>query len=155
MSQPERVLIVEDQVGDIAWLIESIQNLGYGVDLSTSESAARERLQAVKKGEVSYVMAIFDIMVATVNIWELEDLDEDFFARSEETGIRLCKLVREEMKISEEQLPIVCFTVREDEEEVRSIMRDLNIPLFNKMAPTRADSIWAFLEKRLPRVGES
>src|SRR4051812_45154489 len=151
MTTPARVLIVEDQVGDLYWLLDLIQSRGYEVVVATNEAAAQQRLRAVKEGTDSFRLAIVDVMVAIKDLKDLANLDEQFFEESKGTGIRLCHLARDEDKLglTAEQLPIVCLTVRDDE-EVREAMKTLGIPLYNKAPHTPSESIRVLIEERLP-----
>lgn len=149
MSETKRVFIVDDRIGDLAWLLDLIRGRGYEVILTTNEQAARKRLQAVQKGEESYVLAIVDVMVATHDLLELVALDEKFFKDSRNTGIRLCEYARKELGISPEVLPIVCLTAREDE-AVKTAMHELGIRLFHRAPPSPEESIRGFIEERLP-----
>jgi len=115
---------------------------------ATNEEVASERLHAVKGRAESYVLAIVDVMIAIKDLSKLTSLNNEFFENSRETGIRLCRLARRELGISRGQLPIVCLTVRDDE-DVRNAMKELEIPLFNR-APGSADSIRGYVERHLP-----
>ena len=149
MTERPSVLIVDDQVGDLAWLIDLIRNRGYNIVVATNEEAANERLQAVKSRAESYVLAIVDVMIAVKDLFSLISLDNQFFEDSRDTGIRLCRFARHELGITRNQLPIVCLTVRDDD-EVRNSMRDLEIPLFNRAPGSAADSIRGYIERNLP-----
>jgi CheY-like chemotaxis protein len=149
MIERPSVLIVDDQVGDLVWLIDLIQNRGYEIVFATNEEAARERLGAIKIRDESYVLAIVDVMIAIKDLSKLTSLNKEFFESSRDTGIRLCRFARRELAISRGQLPIVCLTVRDDE-DVRNAMKELDIPLFNR-APGGADgSIRGYIERHLP-----
>ena len=147
----KRVFIVDDRIGDLTWLLDLISRRGYEVLLATNEQAARKRLEAVQKGEESYVLAIMDVMVATHDLVDLIALDEKFFEDSRDTGIRLCEFARQELGIPPEVLPIVCLTAREDE-KVKAAMHQLDIPLFHRAPHSPEESIRGFIEERLPVV---
>jgi CheY-like chemotaxis protein len=149
VSETKRVFIVDDRIGDLAWLLDLIRSRGYEVVLTTNEQAARKQLEAVRKGGESYVLAIVDVMVATHDLLDLVALDEKFFEDSRNTGIRLCEYARKELGISPEVLPIVCLTAREDE-AVKIAMDDLGIRLFHRAPPSPEESIRSFVEERLP-----
>ncbi len=144
-----QVLTIDDQVGDLLWLLDLIRSRGYGVVTATNEKEGRERLQAVKAGEESYSLAIIDVMMSTHPIEDLVDLDEKFFEESRDTGIRLCRYARKELGISPQELPIACLTVRDDDDVSRA-MGELDIPLFNRVPQSPEDSIRRFIEERLP-----
>jgi len=143
------VLIVDDQVGDLLWLLDVIQSRGYKILLATNEAAARERLLAVKEGKEAYVAAIVDVMVAVKDLLDLMDLDDQFFEESRNTGIRLCQYAREELHILAKELPIACLSVRDDH-EVKEAMRKLAIPLYNRVPQSPAESIRGFVDLHLP-----
>jgi CheY-like chemotaxis protein len=149
VSETKRVFIVDDRIGDLAWLLDLIRSRGYEVILATNEQAARKQLERVKKDEESYVLAIVDVMVATHDLLDLVALDEKFFEDSRNTGIRLCEYARKELGISPEVLPIVCLTAREDE-AVKTAMDELGIRLFHRAPPSPEESIRGFVEERLP-----
>jgi CheY-like chemotaxis protein len=155
MSDSPRVLVVDDQVGDIEWLLDRILYRGYEIVVATNERAARKRLDAVKKGEESYALAIVDVMVAIMDLADLVTLDEEFFVESRDTGIRLCRYVREELGISPNELPIVSLTVRDDP-EVKAAMEELGIPLVSREpGGGPADLLDEYLERHLPRIARS
>lgn len=148
MSERLRVLIVDDQVGDLLWLLDLIQNRGYDAVIATNEETAEERFRAVKAGTESYALAVVDVMVAVKDLTRIAALDDQFFEDSRNTGIRLCQLARRELGISAEQLPIACLTAREDD-EVRNAMQELAIPLFHRAAYSSSESIRGFVEENL------
>lgn len=154
MSVRSRVLIIEDQVGDLVWLLDLIRSRGYEIDLATNEQEARSWLEEVSREADRYALVVVDVAVATRSLEDLIDLDEDaFFKDSLNTGIRLCQYARE-LEIPE-RLPIACLTVRDDE-DVRKEMRGLKVPLFNKAPRASSESIRGFIDKHLPnRQGES
>lgn len=152
MSENPSVLVVDDQVGDIEWLLDRVLDRGYEIVVATNERAARKRLDAIKKGDESYALAIVDVMVAIMDLTELVDLDEEFFVESRDTGIRLCQYARQELGISEGELPIVSLTVRDDP-EVRAAMEELGIPLVGREpGGGPADLLDEYLERHLPRI---
>ncbi|MCP4549177.1 MAG: hypothetical protein GY835_22215 [bacterium] len=143
------MLIVDDQVGDIAWLIDFVKARGYPVDLATNENAARKLLKAVADGKKSYALAIVDVMMAITDMMSLINLNDKFLQDSRDTGIRLCRYARRELGIPESKLRIVCLTVREDS-EVKAAMDELKIRLFNRAPDSEEESIEAFIGKCLP-----
>lgn len=148
-----RVLIVDDQPGDLLWLLDLLSARGYEPTLATNEKEARARLKSVKEGAYVYALAIVDVGVATLPIEDLflQDLDSQFFQDSKDTGIRLCNYARQELGLCAQALPIACLTVRDDN-EVRNAMKSLKIPLFNRASSTPEESIRVFLENELEIV---
>lgn len=149
MSEPARVLIIEDQIGDVLWLVDLIRSRGYEVVLATNEQAARKLLEAVSREQASYALAIVDVAVAIQDLQDLISFDEQFFESSLSTGIRLCRYARRDLGLSPQRIPIACLTVRDDD-EVRAAMEDLRIPLFNKAPQSPSESIRGFIEDCLP-----
>lgn len=154
MTHRSSVLIIDDQVGDIGWLIDLIQNRGYVVVLATNEEAAHKQLDRVKRGHTSYALVIIDIMVAVKDLMDLMTLDERFFDNSRDTGIRLCKYARHELGLSPEDLPIICISVRDDN-NVKEEMNVLGIRLFNRVPYGPEESIREFVEAHLPAIQSS
>ena len=148
MQARRSVLIVDDQLGDLRWLVDLVRNRGHEVVVAANEQAARERLLAVKGGKESYVMAIVDVMIATRDLRDLVALDDQFFEDSRNTGIRLCRYARHELGLSDAELPIVCLTVRHDD-QVKGAMSELGIPLYDRGEPSPDESIRALIERRL------
>ncbi len=152
MSLKGRVLIVDDQPYEIEWLVDHIGARGFEIDLATNKAAADDLIRRIPSGEKSYKWAIFDVMVAIKNLHDLAQLDDDFFEESRNAGIDLCRLAREELDISATDLPIVCLTVREDD-ELKQALKELDIPLYSRAGLLdREDAIDKFLDEWLPQV---
>lgn len=154
MTESPSVLVVDDQIGDLRWLLDLIRNRGHNVVVATNEEAARRKLEEVKEGTATYKLAVIDVMVAIKDLMDLATLDEQFFESSRDTGIRLCQYAREELRLSNKVLPIACLTVRDDD-EVKSAMSRLKIPLFNRAPYNPSESIRDFIEARLTPVAEA
>lgn len=151
MGANPRVLLIDDQAGDIAWLVDLISSYGYNVDLATNERAGRERLLAMKSGEVKYALAIIDIMVAVEDLMELEEIDETFYRKSRDSGIRLCRYAREDLGFPKEALLIACLSVRQDT-EVQEDLKSLDIQLYPRLPQRPSESIRTFIEENLPAL---
>lgn len=151
MTVLPRVLLVEDQIGDILWLVDLINSRGYEIVLATNEEMALQLLEAVSRGAESYSLAIVDVAVAVKALQDIFALDDQFFEKSQDTGIRLCRYARGELGLTPEKLPITCLTVRDDD-EVKAVMDELQIPLYNKAPQSPPDSIRVFIEKHLPVI---
>lgn len=143
-SSALKVLLIDDQLGDIVWLLDRIEARGFEVEIATNEKEARGCLEECGRGERNYEAAIFDVMMSIAPLEELEALDEDFFQRSQDTGIRLCQYARE----LDLRFPVACLTVRDDI-EVKDAMDAMGIPLFNRAPEHEGESIDGFLDAHL------
>lgn len=148
-----KVLVVDDQVGEVLWLLDDIRHRGCEAVVVSTEAAARAQLEAVRDGREAYRAAIIDVMVAVKDLWDLialgENVDEKFFADSRDTGLRLCRYAREDLGLTAAILPIACLTVRDDP-EVRKATTALTIPLYQRMSDDSAESLRSFLDEHLP-----
>lgn len=149
MTDNNRIFLVEDNIGDTTWLIDLLESRGYVIDDESNEKSAKQRLDAIKKGDESYVLAIFDVMVATMDFMDLVDFDDTFVERSQNTGIRLCEYARKELRIAREELPIVCLSARDDK-ELKDALKSLNIPLFSRTPQRPEEGLRAYIKKKLP-----
>ncbi|MCP4545782.1 MAG: response regulator [bacterium] len=144
--KPE-VLIVDDNPGDISWLIDLVEWRGYLIDQVGNERAARGKLEAVQERRAEYALAIVDIMVSIEDIMDIADFNDSFYEQSKDTGVRLCRYARQELGISAEKLPIVCISARDDE-GLKESLAELGIPLFGRSDRAIRD----FLKERLPKL---
>lgn len=142
------VLIVDDNIGAISWLIEFLEWRGYNVDVVSNEEAARTKLEAVQEGKQAYELAIVDIMVSIKDIMDVPDFDDEFYEASMDTGLRLCRYAREGLGILEEQLPIVCISARYDDEDLRKNLEHIGISIYSRSG----GEIREFLKKSLPKL---
>ncbi len=152
MPQGGKVLLVDDRVGDIQWVIDFLENFGQRVERVSNEADARKRFDAVGSGKASYVLAIIDIMVSLKDILDISEVDETFYRKSSRTGVRLCKYLREELRVSADELPIICISGRPDAEGVRKELRKLGIPLYNRVPSQREESLRSALTEYLPEL---
>lgn len=129
-SVAETVLLIDDEVGDLVWLVDRIEWAGYKFVCATNEQDARRRLRAVADGEERYVLAVIDVMMATHDILQVQLVDEKFFKSSKDSGIRLCRYAREELGIRASELPIAVFTARTDDEVKRKVGAIADVELF-------------------------
>ncbi len=161
MSERRKVFIVDDQAGEIRSLIRRIKNRGYDLMLATNEREAERMLQEVADHPSSFVAAIFDVMVATVDFATLLEMDDSVDLESKvlepsvDTGLRLCRYARERLRIAEADLPIAALSVRTDD-ELREALGQLGVPLYDRTQIDAEDerSIMRFVEQHLPRRDE-
>ena len=150
MSEKPTVLIVDDQPGEILWLLELLDERGYHTHIVTNEQDANERLNDIADGKRNYVAAIFDVMVSTHSIEDLLEenleLDDHYFQSSKDTGLRLCRKAREELGL---KLPIACLTIRQDD-EVEAMGSELDIPVYHRIPLDDSQAIDGFLDEHMP-----
>lgn len=145
----QKVLIVDDQPADITWLLDILESKGYAYEIASHEEKARELLQEVKRGEVHYALAIFDVMVAIRDMRSLVRLDPTLLKESTDTGVRLCYFARKELKISPKTLPIVCISARPDRDQFLSRLKKLKVPLFSRIPEGGERSIRDYIDEKL------
>jgi len=157
MSERPKVFIVDDQAGEIRSLIRRIKSRGYDVVLATNERDAEAGLLQVAADSRPYAAGIFDIMVAIVDLETLLEMGEDVdlakevFEPSTDTGIRLCRFVREKLRLRAAELPIAALSVRDDA-ELKRALEELDVPLYERgVEDTSERSIMRFVERYLPQ----
>lgn len=130
-DETKKVLVLDDQRREILWLFALIESRGYDVVLAANEKAARLRLKEIADGHASYALCIIDVMMATVDITELAEVDDAFFLSSRDAGLRLCEYARNELHLGVRKLPIIAFTARTDA-EVKQRLSAANVPYCNR-----------------------
>jgi len=154
MTQPPTVLVVDDQIGEVLWLIRDLQGRGYHVVHATNERTARQRLLAVSLGQESYRLAIVDIAVAIMDIEDMVrervNFDARFLEDSAVAGLRLCEYARNELKLSKRELPIVCLSIRARDKDVETRLTPLGIEVFERDSQGPEQSIRRYLDQHLP-----
>jgi len=153
MTQTPTVLVVDDQIGEILWLIKDLRARGFHVVHSTNERSAMRHFMAVREGQERYRLAIVDIAVATLDIEDMVrekvNLDSAFLKESAETGLRLCEFARRELKLSEKDLPIVCLSIRAKDKDVEDRLAPLGIQAFERDPQDPEQSIRGYLDRHL------
>ena len=130
-KQLDTVLLIDDQASAILWMKSFLDSLGYKIEQRLTESAGRDELERISKGEARFAAAIIDVMVPTHSFEEILDFDDEFLEESRNSGIRLCKKARRELGISEEDLPIVCISARSDQALLDELHK-IGIPFFSR-----------------------
>ncbi|MEZ4302779.1 MAG: hypothetical protein R3B70_48095 [Polyangiaceae bacterium] len=120
-SRRDPVLLIDDDIDDLMWLVERIEAMGFGFVCATNEAEARDRILAISEGRERYCLAVIDVMMATHSIEHVGMVDEKFFKSSKESGVRLCHYARVELGISAAELPIAVYTARVDEQARQQI----------------------------------
>jgi len=131
MSFSPEVLLVDDNIGGIMWLFDFLNWRGYSVDHVSNERSAEKKLEAVRRGEKAYALVILDVMIAIDDVANIEELNDTFYEKSVDSGIRLCRYAREKLNLPKEHLPIICFSARDDENLKRQLLQ-LEVPLFGR-----------------------
>jgi len=152
-QEPTRVLMVEDQVGDLFWVIDLLQGRGYHVEAAKNEEAAREALAEVAAHLGEFALVILDVMMATVDINRLVqegNLSSEALLPSLEAGLRLARYLRHDLGVGPRDVRVVCCTARAGDPEVQRVMEQLQIPVFGKVARPAESSLRAWLMANLP-----
>lgn len=162
-----KVLLVDDNIGDLGWLVDFLTHRGLEIDLALNEKQARTALEAVRDGRAQYRFAIFDIMVATVSIEDLiqEELNQEGLSplrdrvdqvveNSLNTGVRLCEYARIGLGLGEERLPIFAISVRQDKELAKALKR-VGVKLYSRAPSHDRPDIRAHLERTLTSGNEA
>lgn len=144
-----KVLLLDDQIGDLAWLLDLLEDRGYEVFYATNEKDARSSLEAIARGEMAYALAVVDVMMAVDDISRVVELDDAFFQSSKDTGVRLCRYARRELGISAEELPMIAFSQRDDE-EVKRALAEAGVEYRYRAAADAAASLRHWIERHLP-----
>jgi CheY-like chemotaxis protein len=129
-----RVLLVEDEPDLMTALIADLRARGCEVTVAETEKAARRELERARAGDVRYHLAIVDVMIPTMTMDELIDLDdaeERFLTESVDTGVRICRYARGDLGLDARALPIVVLTNRNDH-DLREALAPMGIEAFNK-----------------------
>lgn len=147
-----KILIVDDQIGDLEWLLDTLDSRGYQYDLAEHTQKGRELLDEVKAGTKSYDLAIFDMMVALMDIRDLAKMDPKTLDDSVDAGLQLCRYARRTLELTEKELRIVCLSARPDRDNFRPELEQLGIPLFPRIPSGDEESIRNYIETKLPSL---
>jgi CheY-like chemotaxis protein len=126
------VLIIDDEQEHIEVLANQVRACGGEPVIARHEAEARERLHAVARGEERYALAIIDVMMPINSLEAILELDDAVNEDSKCSGVRLCELACNELRIAPRPLEIVCFTIRDDE-DVKAMIHRLGIDYYSKV----------------------
>lgn len=153
MSQEASVvLLIEDQVGDLFWIIDLVQARGYQVEAARNEEDARMALAQVAANPGRYALVLIDVMMATIDINRVlrePNLDPKALEPSPEAGIRLAQYLREELRVTPQQVAVICCTAKHEDAKVRRIMEELDIPVYDRYARAQESSLRTWLKTNL------
>jgi len=160
------VLVVDDQVEEINWLLDILIARGYEIVLVSDEDSAIFELGEVRAGRAQYDLAIVDVMVAAKSIEAIVDelaaaergaSEANRRGSSSDAGIRICQYARTVLGLGEAELPIQVLTVRQDK-AVMNAMKRLGIPISERLpkGTTRpvVESVFRLLGLKQPPAGE-
>lgn len=127
-----KVLIIDDEQEHVEVLASHVRACGGEPVIARHEAEARERLHAVKDNKESYALAIIDVMMPINSLEAIIELDEAVNDDSTHSGVRLCVLACNELRITPRPLEIVCFTIRDDANE-KAAINLLGIDYYSKV----------------------
>lgn len=140
-TRPKRILIVDDQIDELNWLLDVFLSAGYEVVLVSDEETAIQELDEIAAHRAQYDLAVVDVMVAAKSVEALvEEISRKDLAsgsgrrskQSRDAGIRICEYARSILGLKEVDLPIQCLTVRTDAAVIET-MRRLGIPVSERL----------------------
>lgn len=126
------VLIIDDEQEHVEVLSRHVRACGGEPVIARHEAEARQRLQAVKDNKESYVLAIIDVMMPSNSLESIIEIDEAVNDDSTRSGVRLCELACNELRITPRPLEIVCFTIRDDANE-KATINQLGVDYYSKI----------------------
>ncbi len=132
MTHHRQALIIDDQIGDLMWLVDLLQHLGWVVRVAETEKAALTRLDAFAAGDESYDLVVLDVMIATHTVDELmakPELVERALESPIDAGIRLARHIRRQSTLVNTE--VVCCTVRDDD-DVYAAMDAAGIQIYSR-----------------------
>lgn len=148
------VLVVEDRPAISSFLRALLESLGATLEITDNLPDAMNRVERLKEQPNHYALLLMDVMFPAISPDSDDPLPVDYNVRSERAGIDLAKHVRRDLGIGREVLPIVFFTIRNDD-EMKDEARELHAYLFPKDPERRAaerfrDAIAAILRGESP-----
>lgn len=132
-SSDREVLIVDDRKREIEWLIRFLKDeLDCKLKYRDNEMDTRAHLRDLTdRKSMPYSLVIVDIMIPVAKLEDLVVLDEKYLKDSRDTGVRICKYIRHQLRINEEELPLMAISARADNELSRQL-GELRVPLFSR-----------------------
>ncbi len=111
-----RVLLVDDEAYDMEWIADLVSRSGHQLVVATNRADGERRLREHARGE-RFGLAIIDVMMATHGLSELREWNAQVAANSMRSGLDLIAFARRELGIPARDLPIFCYTARDDVED--------------------------------------
>lgn len=154
MSEKNLVLLIDDLPDSVRWIRAIALKRGYEVQNVTDRKAAYEALNRVRDGSLGARLAVVDIMMSVASIWDLlgdetQRLDEEYFDDSRKSGLKICRYARETLHLSQSDLPMACYSVRDDDEVLRELLA-LGVPHHKKDTRGSNETLRQWLDELLP-----
>lgn len=125
------VFAVDDRATILEYLAMVLDELGARMESAENLPDAKAKLEVLREQPRAYSLLLLDAMFPALSPDSDDPLPPNYVVRSEGAGIELARFVRETLKIPKEILPIVFFTIRDDEKMSQSA-RDLDARYFVK-----------------------
>lgn len=125
------VFVVDDRATIFEYLARVLGELGARMESAENLPDAQEKLEVLREQPRAYSLLLLDVMFPALSPDSDDPLPPDYVVRSEGAGIELARYVRETLKIPKEVLPIVFFTIRDDE-KMRTSAGELDAHYFIK-----------------------
>lgn len=113
------VLVVEDRPAISNFLRALLESLGATLEITDNLPDAMNRVERLKEQPKHYALLLMDVMFPAISPDSDEPLPVDYNVRSERAGIDIAEHVRHKLGIGKDRLPIVFFTIRNDDEVIR------------------------------------
>jgi hypothetical protein len=145
----KRVLLVDDEITDLEFLLSTIRNQGKEYDIARNEAEAFYFLNRMIDNDDLYLLAVINSVVVKdlSELISMPELPRSFFSNAKGTGIRLCRFVRDELRVPAERMPIA-LTLKKRADEVEGIDR-LGVYQFKRKASKYDDPLSRFVVNTL------
>jgi len=129
-----KVLVIDDKPREVEWLFDLVQKCGYEIEHLTNEKDTRAHVEGLlnQASSLPYAVAIIDIMMPVAKLEDLIVLEDDDLRDSRETGWRICQFLRQEKKISADDLPIIAISARYDNDLLAKRLEKIDVKFFRR-----------------------
>ena len=127
------VLIVDDKPHELFWLTKILkEEHGCTIQHLANEKDAKDHLDFLVEGDrMPYALGIIDIMIPVAKLEDLFEIDDNFLEKSRNTGLRVCRHIRQKLKITANTLPLIAISARGDNELIDQL-QEIDICFFSR-----------------------